>query len=118
VSHLPPPPPPLPPHFRKKRNNLYLSPCSRTRDDAAAAAAPAAAAVRFLSKCLLLHAVKFTRKGREAEAWRAVAAAGISQQELQAAKVRICFQSLSSLLMDSCGFAGDDVMQMMRRSCK
>ena len=66
-------------------NQSYLSIRCRSRDDAVAAAAPAAAAVRFLSTCLLLHAVKFTGKGREVLTWRAVAAIGISQHQLKAA---------------------------------
>lgn len=73
---------PLPPYFFcSSQPSLPY----RTRDDIAAAAAPAAAAVRFLSRCLLLHAVKFTRKGDDAEAWLAVAAMGVTQSELKAA---------------------------------
>jgi hypothetical protein len=42
----------------------------------------AAAAVRFLSRCLLLHALKFTDKAQQLEHWRAVVASGITEQEL------------------------------------
>ena len=41
--------------------------------------------MRFLSRCMLLHAVKFTVKAQEAETWLAVAAMGITQPELKAA---------------------------------
>jgi hypothetical protein len=88
LTQTPPPPPPplfkIEDHFSDAISKLLPLP-PRTRDDAIAAAAPAAAAVRFLSRCLLLHAVKFSRKREDAETWLAVAANGISQQELKAA---------------------------------
>jgi hypothetical protein len=121
VCHPPPPPPPT---FGRSEltpilyQSYYLSPRCRTRHDAVAASAPAAAAVRFLSTCLLLHAVKFTGKARVAEAWRAVAAAGISQQQLQDAKVQFCFSSCVSLLNDSFGFTLKEVREMTGATVK